>query len=98
YDVEVVGQVTELPGAEIDRAGDHAQVVDPLALPRVAEARDAPHLVAFREVTRQRVPDVAGGPGDEDLLVLEQRRRLLQDGRRSRSHSFLFQNSSSMAR
>ena len=61
-------------------AMSHTRVVTPsastLAATRlVGEAGDAPHLVVAREVTSERERDLAGGPGDEDLLARQHRRR-----------------------
>src|SRR5207302_10697770 len=70
---EVLGQVAEVAFAEIDGAGRDAVALDPGARLRVAEAGDAPHLVIGGKGSGEGFGDLAGGSGDEDLLVRKHR-------------------------
>src|SRR5207247_1920252 len=66
---EVVGHAGEVATTQVARHGGDPQRVDPLAIGRIGEARDAPDLVVAREGAGQRERDLPGRPGDEDLLA-----------------------------
>ena len=69
--VEVIGEIAEVALPEIDGTGDDAELVDLAALRRIAEPRDAPHLVVGCEVACERVADVPRRSGQQDLRAAQ---------------------------
>jgi hypothetical protein len=69
HDAEVLGEITPVWIGEVDHPGLDARLLDAFARLRVAEARNAPDLVVGCQARRQRKCDLAGGAGDENLLV-----------------------------
>jgi hypothetical protein len=68
--VEVVRQIAEVAGRDVDRARGGAGRLDLVARRGIGDSGDAPHLVLMREVLHQRKPELAARTGDEDLGTL----------------------------
>ena len=54
---EVVGEVAEVVGPQVDRVGRDPRVLELLPRGAVGEPGETPHLVVGREVPRQRTGD-----------------------------------------
>ena len=68
---EILRQVAELVGAQLDLPGGDAPAFHLLAAARLAETGDPPHVVILGERLGDRRGDLARGAGDEDLLAFE---------------------------
>ena len=69
--VEVPRQVPEIAAGKVNTAGYHARLLAAFTGAGRAEAGNRPDLVVGSEELSQGESDLAGGPGQEDFLVLE---------------------------
>ncbi|CAB4579922.1 unannotated protein [freshwater metagenome] len=54
---------------QVEHPGGHTDVLDAFTRLGVGEASDTPHLVVRSQELHEGEGDLAGGSGDEDLLV-----------------------------
>ncbi len=68
---EIVGQVGEVPGRDVQPHGAHTRFNQTIAMSRIGEAGHPPNLVPAGQGPSYREGDLPSRPGDENLLAVQ---------------------------